>query len=344
MTPTVQREIEALRSDLLEELHQTIGQEVSTLRFELAARGVPVTAGLPSTSEIEAIAPPGSEGQPRKTGIAGLVGVISDCVIERVKEDQCIRNVSEQHDQLKEAIKELRALPASSLPGGGDGGAPRQAELDNLHGMVKEMVKISYSLAKEIGTEREQRSRDFTEAQDRLEVMEQATAGASSAAQGDRSLSASARQSTFVRPTSQNRPVAKRLPQGTSKMGVVDNGGSLERVMGGLQRLANQESLARPAPISVSPRTSSTGRIQQSTVPDRQQQSPGAARLREHSQGSQGSTNDDSSSWSTEVRALRSRLENIFQIGGNQDPLASTGGSSMSGTVGSLPTVQEAVA
>lgn len=289
------------------------------MRFELAAHGVPVTAGLPSASDLEALTPlcfQGKSDQPRKTGIAGLVGVISDCVIEKMKEDHCIKSVAEQLDQLKEVIQELRNMPSGPSS---NNTFERKNELENLHGLVKEMVKVSYSLAQEMSSERQQRERDFCEAQERLAAVEQRLPQGGSA-QGDRSLPASNRQRAAV---------AKCLPPGGSEVGTIGNGGSLERVVGGLQRLANQEDLQRLSQIDLT-RLEDLHRSLGTPPP--------LARLRESSQGSQ----DENSSWSTEVRALRSRMETILRIGASQpDPLANSGSTALSGPAFSLPTVQE---
>jgi len=115
----------------------------------------------------------------------------------------------------------------------------------------------------------------------------------------------------------------QQLPvQALPKAGPMDNG-SLERAVGGLQKLANQE------------RSGSAGRF-----PVRTEQMQ--AQARHLSPTSQGSS-EDTSNWSAEVRALRNRLETIFQISGQpQEQAPSTAGtSSLNGTVGSLPTVQE---
>jgi len=101
--------------------------------------------------------------------------VISDCVIEKVKEDQCIRNVSEQHEELKSAIKELRSMPFEKMSSKSSGGNnSKNADFDTLHSQVQEMIKVCYSLALELSSEREQRNHQFSDAAIRLKTMEEA--------------------------------------------------------------------------------------------------------------------------------------------------------------------------
>jgi hypothetical protein len=361
-------DLEALRASLMSELQQTVGQEFGNLRLELAARGVPVMAGLPAGAAELVGEANASPGQSRKTGMAGLVDVITDCVVEKVKEDQCIRNVSEQHEQLKEAIKDVKAMAATSnsnTPGQAPGDV-RSPDFDSLHSMMKEMMKISYSLAKELGTEKEQRSRDFMDAAKRLEVMEHAiTSGETPniSQANSRTSSVSGRIVPVVnlsqRSLSQGmRPLPKKSGS-TSQAGQggAENPFTLERVMGGLQKLVLQQDSKPTMPPSpnaasvrptvpsgvVSPRTGQTQPLRSASA----SATTASPQLTFRSQGqrdssvtSQGS-NDDGQDWSTEVRALRSRLENIFQLGNNgvQDALGSSLGAGS--TVGSLPTVQE---
>jgi hypothetical protein len=223
--------------------------------------------------------------------------VISEFVVEKVKDDHSIRSASEHHEKIKEDIKELREMPVPKPQEG------MHAELDSLRNMVKESLNISYALAKELSSDREPRGTDFTAATQRLKVMEQEISNSS-------------------RPRS-----ATRAPQAVVGKNVrepsIDSNSSLDRVMGGLQRIVGVQStdearVRSNSKSSMSPRTT-----------------PNQSR-------SASANGDDSNDFGSEVKALRSRLENIFHIqDGSESELTGTQSTVLSGTVGSLPTVQE---
>merc|ERR1719329_862077 len=153
--------------------------------------------------------------------------------------------------------------------------ARHSSDFESLQATVKEMVRIQLSIAKEMSSDREERNREVHEIQERIDAMELGS-------QANRSQVNSSS-------SSQSKSQTRRLPQGKQdKRAVADSGGSLELVMGGLERL--QETVQRP-PSSPSPRPSRA-----LNVPS----AGGDGRHRESSQASQGSASEDGNTWSAE--------------------------------------------
>lgn len=156
------RMVESLREDLQKELEDVVGEKVAHFMLKFAPQGMMVPVALPEM-QPKAQEPDGSIlGLQKSSEVDGMVCMIMDRVVERVKEDECLRKVTAQYEQVKLALDELLSKICTFDAGGPQAGGPGSAELLN-------MVK---STALDVRRMRQQRNRDYSETVTRFEGLE----------------------------------------------------------------------------------------------------------------------------------------------------------------------------
>lgn len=267
------QDVALLRNGLLNDMQQSISREFANIRLEL--QGSIVAQEESCADETRSIA----SSKP-STFVAGFVDMISGNVLGKVREDEIFRRASDQYEQLKDVIQDLRTLPSKAGIAALSDGQSSHTGTDSLHTLINNVLQISQSLANELDAERHQRSSNFAETLRRLEVIERKMSTDPEAAENSPLSSGPVTSS-----------IRKQLPLvAPIHQDEADN--FLVRVMRSLEPHIIDDSQRCLAPHGPTPQPVSV-----------------------HGSSKCSSRGTEETGFSTEVRSLRSRLENILLIG-----------------------------
>jgi len=185
--------VEALREDLQREMSDTVGEKVGHFMLMFAPKGTSlnVPVAMPAESpppvvqsrnacgsdaqvgmvveedDSAALLPvtsPSISGElKRNAEVDSMVCMVMDRVVERVKEDECLRKVTDQYEQVKLALDELLGKIGTF-----EGCAPAPA---SSSGSI-ELFNMMKATALDVRRLRQQRNRDYSEAAARFEGIE----------------------------------------------------------------------------------------------------------------------------------------------------------------------------
>merc|ERR1719272_556604 len=147
--------VEALREDLQKEIGDAVGSQVGSYMLKFAPQGMVVPVELPAPGQEIRDTPAlsSSNGAVRKADMDGMVCMIMDRVVERVKEDECLCKVTAQYEQVKLALDEL-LLKIGSF----DASAPQPNSPDSV-----ELFNMMKAAQLDVRRLRQQRNRDYSE-------------------------------------------------------------------------------------------------------------------------------------------------------------------------------------